>query len=753
MAQNPERVGDIAISNAKEVSRIINDELSNLSEADKKRLIGNRSEIGRFKSTLKKRIKNDVYRGKKPKFIYNIFKHSKNSQATSDVIQFDSLFKTIGNNLKSTQNFETLQENAESIFKTFDVLEIDPVQVGQIFINRMDIPQSASLRGATEPLGALEPQKEQGLEGKVEDVPEPEPEPAPEPEPEPDIELVRQQEELQRRLAVKRTKKKKTTVEQERRAMQQFEGEIPEKIKSIGEYRKNIISYFTGTEYVGPGTPLISYIRNGVKPTDTLDMIALEHDVKYTLATTDAEINEADKVFIRRLNDEFLKEPTVSSFLSGSAMNVKLFIDSLFPTEKLFYDPEANKQLSSNLKGVLRTIENNLVLKQTLNKNTFDEVVTPDLVDRLNQEFPVIQSPELEPEPSASFQGATEPFRALETEEEPLSVLFGEEEDEEFLKRMEQFMKEERLYKRTKQQLDDDVKELINAVKTMSDIDRLDYLGQVSQNDPELFDAYFEAITAEEDDQTGDTPTPTPAPSPRTERQVPSFKEGIERRKGERQRLEDEQRLQRLQQEEHDRRMGMIYENDPDDYMSKPVPNSYMRPMFATQWLDIEKLRQYQTPEYVKAEKEIWSRNWQTPFQFGSGTIDNSVKDIKNLARMEHYLRYALATKGLPKDQRNVAVNFGEPMRRTGRVQKSHHERYDIYKKMNKDMSRFQYNQRVDEPPRTKLFNRDINYKPTELKPSQQRLYDETLNEGLPKLDIKNEYDQAYYMRRIRKDR
>ena len=182
-----------------------------------------------------------------------------------------------------------------------------------------------------------------------------------------------------------------------------------------------------------------------------------------------------------------------------------------------------------------------------------------------------------------------------------------------------------------------------------------------------------------------------------------------------------------------------------------------MRPMFATQWLDIEKLRQYQTPEYVKAEKEIWERNWSTPFQFGAGTESNAVKDIKNLAermaRMEHYLRYELATKGLPKDQRNVAVNFGEPMRRTGRVPKSHHPRYDIYKRMNKDMSRYQHMQRVNEPPRTKLFNRDTNYKPTEIKPSQQRLYDEKLNEGLPKLDIKNDFDFEYYKRRLRKDR
>ena len=189
--------------------------------------------------------------------------------------------------------------------------------------------------------------------------------------------------------------------------------------------------------------------------------------------------------------------------------------------------------------------------------------------------------------------------------------------------------------------------------------------------------------------------------------------------------------------------------------MAKPTSNSYSRPMFATQWLDIEKLRQYQTPEYVKQEKAIWERNWQTPFQFGAGTENNAVKDIKNLAermaKLEHYIRYELATKGLPKDERNPAVNFGEPSPRTGRVQKSHHERYDIYKRMNKDMSRYQHMERVNDPPRTKLMDRTVNYKPSEIKPSQQVLYDEKMNEGLPKLDIKNEFDEAYYQRRIRK--
>ena len=63
-------------------------------------------------------------------------------------------------------------------------------------------------------------------------------------------------------------------------------------------------------------------------------------------------------------------------------------------------------------------------------------------------------------------------------------------------------------------------------------------------------------------------------------------------------------------------------------------------------------------------------------------------KDIENvcerMARLEHYLRYALANKRLPEDERRAGHDFGEPGKRTGdRIPKSHHERYDIYNKMN----------------------------------------------------------------------
>jgi len=36
-----------------------------------------------------------------------------------------------------------------------------------------------------------------------------------------------------------------------------------------------------GTEYLGPGTHVLSKIRNGVKPTSPVDAIAQQHDLDY----------------------------------------------------------------------------------------------------------------------------------------------------------------------------------------------------------------------------------------------------------------------------------------------------------------------------------------------------------------------------------------------------------------------------------------------------------------------------------------
>ena len=76
-------------------------------------------------------------------------------------------------------------------------------------------------------------------------------------------------------------------------------------------------------------------------------------------------------------------------------------------------------------------------------------------------------------------------------------------------------------------------------------------------------------------------------------------------------------------------------------------------------------------------------------------------------------------------------------------------------------MDKYQYTQRQNEPPRSKTINREKQFGRLKLTRedaatnSQQRMYDEGkgFNENLPKIDIKNDYDRAYYDRRIRKRR
>jgi len=234
-------------------------------------------------------------------------------------------------------------------------------------------------------------------------------------------------------------------------------------------------------------------------------------------------------------------------------------------------------------------------------------------------------------------------------------------------------------------------------------------------------------------------------------------------RKGHLETIVMEQLLQ-LKKEEEDRRIATLYTQNPDDYMSPSVPNPYERPMYSDEWVDIKRLQRLQTPEYTRQEKEIWARNYQTPYQMGEGTIDNSVKDIKNvveqIAQLERRLRYDYATKGLPRDERQPAVNWGTPMQRMGVAPRSRHERWDAYLDVVRkyDMDRYHYRQRQNEPPHSKLINREAEFgltKPTPDIPSQQKIYDELMNESASMsgdyLDIQNDMDYEYFRRRIRK--
>lgn len=254
------------------------------------------------------------------------------------------------------------------------------------------------------------------------------------------------------------------------------------------------------------------------------------------------------------------------------------------------------------------------------------------------------------------------------------------------------------------------------------------------------------------------TRDPQPPPLARPNVEYPDL------RKGHFQKIAMEQML-RLKKEEEDRRIATLYTNNPDDYMSAGVPNPYERPMYSDEWVDIKRLQRLQTPEYTRREQEIWARNYQTPYQLGEGTSDNSVKDIQNvverIAQLERRLRYDYATKGLPRDERHPAVNWGAPTQRMGVMPKTRHERWDAYLNVvdKYDMDKYQYLQRQNQPPHSKLINRDAVFgltRPTPDIPSQQHIYDERMNESSTSsgdyLDIQNDMDYEYFRRRIRKD-
>ena len=444
---------------------------------------------------------------------------------------------------------------------------------------------------------------------------------------------------------------------------------------TIQGLKRNLIESTTGVKYLGSGTPLLEYLKTGTKPEGEVDRIALEHDIRYTTATSQQDVIDADKLFISRLNELASRKSSISDFLlslvSAPAMTVKRFLGSipLSPIDAAFVDYEENKKLPE--REVLLAIQDELANDETLSEEATGFIFTPETRQAL----------------ASASSGAGASVSA-------------------------------------------------DGQQTLSGSKK--------------------------------TPTPSLSPKPRV---VPSLfgagsgvGTGTGARKGHVEAVSREQMLQALKKEDEDRKMGLIYENDPDDYMDKPVPNHYLRPMFPTQWLDIAKLQQYQTPEYIKKEQAIWERNWQTPFQYGEGTPDNSVKDIQNiverLARLEHELRYGTATRGLHPDQVNTGFRYGEPMTRTGVLPQYSvnpvHERWGQYQRVQQsvDMSKYQYTQRQNEPPRTKTIDRkqvSDEIKPSQEIQGQQKVYDELLTEGYPVIDIQNHYDRVYYDRRIRK--
>jgi hypothetical protein len=501
------------------------------------------------------------------------------------------------------------------------------------------------------------------------------------------------------------------------------------KSKSISDYRRNLISYVTKTNYVGSTTPLEDFLKKGVKPTTKLDMIALEHDIRYTTATTDEEVNFADELFIIRLNQAFKGETiasTLFNFIVGGAMSIKTFVDRLpgSKTESLYvnYQENENNQYREKLLGIQQRLEN-------------IEDLTDESIDFVFKEF---EQPGLEGK--------------VEEDDEEVSELFGDEgDDEEDDEEYEGDEYEDEPFEGSVP-ADEEIIDLLNEIKslevqnvedvkqhveTLSETERIKFLKRLGETKEDLYNEYFESIL---------TPQQTQSLPARSQVTPPDLQRGWRQKQ-----LEADLKRQREEEEEENRRA--IYENNPDDYMAPPVPNSSLRPMLQNgdEWVDYEKLRYYGSDEMTKIEKRRWLDTWGTPFQMGEGHITNEPvvgNNIERLARREQDLRYNYKRNSglLPRDYMPPAKNFGEPERRQGKIPRRN-EAYRVYNtiKNRYNMNKYQYLQTQNKPPVTKLINREAQqYELTRDIPTQQRIYDEYENET-PKIKIKSDADYAFY--------
>jgi len=517
---------------------------------------------------------------------------------------------------------------------------------------------------------------------------------------------------------------------------------ILQNVGTITDLKRGLVAMMTGDHvYTGSGTPLVEFLQAGQKPVSVLDTIAMEHDIRYTTATKDEEVNEADAIFIKRLVGELKRNPfngsrAVEAFATA-LMAAKTALDRLpgSKTERWYVDYKKNKALPENIKNTLLDIQNKLEEKEILTEDNIAFIFTKEIQNNLIY----------------GLQGKEEE----ESDEEAIDSL------EDQLNRMKKMFKG-----RTKDDIERSLKSFENDPNLMDAVAeyRRKYMkGRTDEphKEPEVLQPSKTAPRgALEQTPLSSLPTftPTLAGDPVS---LPSRAGPTSQTTAPKKTLRGSvyhptmNAKERARQNMIQREQYLFQADEEGQNVAPPVPNTYARPGFPTQWLDIEKFKNYQTAEYKKEQDEIWIRNNQTPFQYGAGTVDNSVKDIKNvserLAAIEDYIRYELATKQFPEDESRTGYYFGQPQKRLGRIPTSHHERWDAYVKMNKDMSKYTHTQRVNEPTRNKLINRNVNYELTQIKPGQQVLYDELELEEPHKFDIKNNKDLQYYIRKYRK--
>jgi hypothetical protein len=430
----------------------------------------------------------------------------------------------------------------------------------------------------------------------------------------------------------------------------------PPEINSFKDVIRFLQQKATGDTYTGAYTPLSRYVDEGFVPKTAMDLISLEHDLYYTLATSEEDVNVADRKFIKRLK-ELPTENWVESLRGASRsaiMKVKNYVDetTYSPTEQIFVDFEKNRQLAPSLK---KTYENMITILSNAPTTKFKDPIfratvisNPEAVDEPTpEEFEGVEMTEEEFEAVISQLDRLEEVGVLEAvNDEDIARILHEN-------RVESVSKEDKHQFGTETTVDEDAIEE-QAVKQGHD--RRAVQAELARIDGDKND---ELTTAELGQSSFLQKTPW------------AVKHFAEQKRESRlkavQEYEEEQARDR--QSDADFRASLYPHGAEGDQYAPPFSNRYGRPLYHDEWVELQHLRYYGTEEHKRREQQVWNQIYRTPVQFGESTYDNKDKDIRNicerLARLEHNLRYTNTTK--PDDIKDFyppTVNFERPLKR-----------------------------------------------------------------------------------------
>ena len=100
-----------------------------------------------------------------------------------------------------------------------------------------------------------------------------------------------------RKRKTHRRRKKGHTKKRRRRQQRGGKFDIQRAINKFG-----VPLHWPGFNYMGPGTPLQKHLKRGVKPSNRLDTIAMQHDLDYSKAKSLQDKWKADHTMIQRMN-------------------------------------------------------------------------------------------------------------------------------------------------------------------------------------------------------------------------------------------------------------------------------------------------------------------------------------------------------------------------------------------------------------------------------------------------------------------